>query len=97
MSEEKWSGETWQQEEFMKVMQTASAYWNSRVLHAANRLDLFSKLEGKTVGDVDFERAKERARFITPVPGGVGPLTVTILMRNCLTAFKWQQGEFSED
>jgi methylenetetrahydrofolate dehydrogenase (NADP+)/methenyltetrahydrofolate cyclohydrolase len=56
-----------------------------------------SKLEGKTVGDVEFEVAKDRARFITPVPGGVGPLTVTILMRNCLTAFRWQKSEIKED
>ena len=36
----------------------------------------------KTVGDVDFESAKERAAFITPVPGGVGPMTVAMLLRN---------------
>jgi len=54
-----------------------------------------SKFHGKTVGDVDFDKAKERAQFITPVPGGVGPLTVTILMKNCVNAFKWQKGEIS--
>jgi len=36
----------------------------------------------KTVGDVDFEGAKERAGWITPVPGGVGPMTVAMLLRN---------------
>ncbi len=36
----------------------------------------------KTVGDVDFESAKEKAAFITPVPGGVGPMTVAMLLRN---------------
>jgi methylenetetrahydrofolate dehydrogenase (NADP+)/methenyltetrahydrofolate cyclohydrolase len=36
----------------------------------------------KTVGDVEFDTAKERASYIAPVPGGVGPLTVTILLRN---------------
>ncbi len=36
----------------------------------------------RTVGDVDFESAKERAGFITPVPGGVGPMTVAMLLRN---------------
>lgn len=45
------------------------------------------------VGDVDFQEAHKRAAYITPVPGGVGPLTVYILMRNVIRAFKWQQGE----
>jgi methylenetetrahydrofolate dehydrogenase (NADP+)/methenyltetrahydrofolate cyclohydrolase len=44
--------------------------------------------EGKLVGDVDFESAKERAGLITPVPGGVGPLTITMLLRNTLRAFE---------
>ncbi len=37
---------------------------------------------GKLCGDVDFEKVKERASFITPVPGGVGPMTITMLMYN---------------
>jgi methylenetetrahydrofolate dehydrogenase (NADP+) / methenyltetrahydrofolate cyclohydrolase len=37
-------------------------------------------------GDVEFDKARERAAFITPVPGGVGPMTVAMLMRNTLTA-----------
>jgi methylenetetrahydrofolate dehydrogenase (NADP+) / methenyltetrahydrofolate cyclohydrolase len=41
---------------------------------------------GKLVGDVEFEKARERAAFITPVPGGVGPMTVTMLLSNTLTA-----------
>lgn len=41
---------------------------------------------GKLAGDVDFETAKERAAWITPVPGGVGPMTVAMLMRNTLVA-----------
>jgi len=40
--------------------------------------------EGKLVGDVQFEAARERASWITPVPGGVGPMTVAILMKNTL-------------
>ena len=51
-----------------------------------------NRVNGKTVGDVEFEEAKKRAQFITPVPGGVGPLTVTILMKNLLAAFKGQLG-----
>jgi methylenetetrahydrofolate dehydrogenase (NADP+)/methenyltetrahydrofolate cyclohydrolase len=40
--------------------------------------------DGKLVGDVQFESARERASLITPVPGGVGPMTVAILMKNTL-------------
>ncbi|MBU1864171.1 MAG: bifunctional 5,10-methylenetetrahydrofolate dehydrogenase/5,10-methenyltetrahydrofolate cyclohydrolase [Candidatus Omnitrophica bacterium] len=47
---------------------------------------------GKVVGDVDFEGARKKAAYITPVPGGVGPLTVTILMRNVLTAYQLLKG-----
>ena len=46
-----------------------------------NRLDT-----GKLCGDVEFEVAKQRAAWITPVPGGVGPMTVAMLMQNTLTA-----------
>ncbi len=42
--------------------------------------------EGKLCGDVDFESAKERAGWITPVPGGVGPMTIAMLMANTVTA-----------
>ncbi len=50
----------------------------------------FNWVDGKTVGDVEFETAKERAGYITPVPGGVGPLTVAILLQNTISATKWQ-------
>lgn len=42
--------------------------------------------DGKLTGDVEFAAAKERAAWITPVPGGVGPMTVAVLMRNTLSA-----------
>ncbi|MET0041946.1 MAG: bifunctional methylenetetrahydrofolate dehydrogenase/methenyltetrahydrofolate cyclohydrolase, partial [Candidatus Thiodiazotropha sp. 6PLUC3] len=42
--------------------------------------------EGKLVGDVAFEAAKERASWITPVPGGVGPMTIATLLENTLQA-----------
>lgn len=48
-----------------------------------NRLD-----DGKLCGDVDFENVKDVAGFITPVPGGVGPMTIAMLMRNTLTSAK---------
>lgn len=44
--------------------------------------------EGKLVGDVEFAAARERASWITPVPGGVGPMTVALLMRNTLESAK---------
>lgn len=43
---------------------------------------------GKLCGDVDFEDCKEKAGYITPVPGGVGPMTIAMLMKNTLTAGK---------
>src|SRR6267143_686661 len=52
-----------------------------------NRLDT-----GKLAGDVDFESASQRARAITPVPGGVGPMTVAMLMKNTLLAATRQLG-----
>ncbi|MBS3732108.1 MAG: bifunctional 5,10-methylene-tetrahydrofolate dehydrogenase/5,10-methylene-tetrahydrofolate cyclohydrolase, partial [Desulfobacterales bacterium] len=55
-----------------------------------------SEKTGKTVailrGDVDFDAAKEIAGSITPVPGGVGPMTITMLMRNTLNALKFKLG-----
>lgn len=44
--------------------------------------------EGKLCGDVDFEKVKDKCLFITPVPGGVGPMTITMLLKNTLTASK---------
>ncbi len=44
--------------------------------------------EGKLVGDVRFDEVAEKASFITPVPGGVGPMTITMLLGNTLTAAK---------
>ena len=45
---------------------------------------------GKLCGDVDFEEVKDKCAFITPVPGGVGPMTISMLMQNTLTAAKIQ-------
>lgn len=47
-----------------------------------------SESEGKIAGDADFESLKIKASFITPVPGGIGPVTVAILMRNLLALAK---------
>ena len=44
--------------------------------------------DGSLTGDVDFESASKRAGWITPVPGGVGPMTITMLLANTISAFK---------
>ncbi|MEI8389841.1 MAG: bifunctional methylenetetrahydrofolate dehydrogenase/methenyltetrahydrofolate cyclohydrolase FolD [bacterium] len=46
--------------------------------------------EGKLVGDVDFEEVEKKAGYITPVPGGVGPMTIAMLLSNTLELFKLQ-------
>lgn len=53
-----------------------------------NRLE-----DGRIVGDVEFDAARERARLITPVPGGVGPMTVATLMQNTLSANLLRTGD----
>lgn len=47
-----------------------------------------NRVDGKLVGDVDFDAVSKKAAFITPVPGGVGPMTIAMLMKNTLSAFK---------
>ena len=49
--------------------------------------------EGKLCGDVDYAAVAEKASYITPVPGGVGPMTRAMLMANTLTAAKYRQGK----
>ena len=48
--------------------------------------------DGKLCGDVDFEAVEPKAGYITPVPGGVGPMTIAMLMKNTLHAAKLQHG-----
>lgn len=50
-------------------------------------------VDGKVVGDVEFETAKQKASFITPVPGGVGPVTAVMLMKNGIETFKKHLGK----
>ena len=47
-----------------------------------------NKIENKIVGDVDFEEVKNKVKAITPVPGGVGPMTIACLLKNTLECFK---------
>jgi methylenetetrahydrofolate dehydrogenase (NADP+)/methenyltetrahydrofolate cyclohydrolase len=51
-----------------------------------------NRVEGKLVGDVDFEAVSPRAKAITPVPGGVGPMTIAMLMRNTVIAARLSAG-----
>src|SRR5574340_823130 len=53
-----------------------------------NRLGVTAEGKAKLCGDVDFENVKEKAAAITPVPGGVGPMTITMLMMNTVKAAK---------
>lgn len=48
--------------------------------------------EGKLIGDVDFKNVEKKASYITPVPGGVGPMTIAMLMNNVVEAAKMQNG-----
>jgi methylenetetrahydrofolate dehydrogenase (NADP+)/methenyltetrahydrofolate cyclohydrolase len=48
--------------------------------------------DGRLVGDVDFEGVRQKASYITPVPGGVGPMTVTMLLRNTIASARRDSG-----
>jgi methylenetetrahydrofolate dehydrogenase (NADP+)/methenyltetrahydrofolate cyclohydrolase len=51
-----------------------------------------NRVDGKLVGDVDFEPVREKASLLTPVPGGVGPMTIAMLMHNTVRAAKLRHG-----
>ena len=51
----------------------------------------YNRIRGKALGDVDFESVKNKAAWITPVPGGVGPMTVAMLLNNVLKAYEIQK------
>jgi len=51
-----------------------------------------NRVNGKLVGDVDFENVQKKVSYITPVPGGVGALTVAMLLSNILKSFKANRG-----
>lgn len=61
-----------------------------------NRIGTTPEGKAKLCGDVDFDTVKEKASYITPVPGGVGPMTITMLMKNTLEASKMWAGLPSE-
>ena len=49
---------------------------------------MVNKLNDKLVGDVKFDDVKDKVKAITPVPGGVGPMTIACLLKNTLSCFK---------
>lgn len=61
-----------------------------------NRIGTTPEGKAKLCGDVDFDSVKEKASYITPVPGGVGPMTITMLMKNTLESAKMWAGLPSE-
>ncbi len=52
-----------------------------------------NRVDGKICGDVDFDEVSKIASYITPVPGGVGPMTVAMLFKNCMNLYKKNRGE----
>ena len=60
-----------------------------------NRVEDKSRKKGyKIVGDVDYENVSKKSSYITPVPGGVGPMTIAMLLKNTLLAYKgWLSGK----
>lgn len=54
-----------------------------------------NSVNGKLYGDVDFENVRSRTKLITPVPGGVGPMTITMLLQNTLDAYRLQNSSKS--
>ena len=65
--------------------------WTDRLAHDADKSRLLAKNGSVLVGDVDFAGVREVAGWITPVPGGVGPMTIAMLMQNTVTAAKWRR------
>jgi methylenetetrahydrofolate dehydrogenase (NADP+)/methenyltetrahydrofolate cyclohydrolase len=55
-----------------------------------NRMDVEGMTKQKLVGDVAFMEASQRASLITPVPGGVGPMTIAMLLKNTLQSAEWR-------
>ena len=57
-----------------------------------NRIGMSESGKAILAGDVEFKTVKEKASFITPVPGGVGPMTITMLMKNTVQSAKQHAG-----
>ncbi|HWS72555.1 MAG TPA: tetrahydrofolate dehydrogenase/cyclohydrolase catalytic domain-containing protein [Thermoanaerobaculia bacterium] len=72
-------------------MNRVDASFTSRIAHDADKSRLLAKNGTVLLGDVDFARVREVAGWITPVPGGVGPMTIAMLMQNTVTAAQWRR------
>lgn len=68
---------------------------NNMVKEGAILIDVgINRVDGKLVGDIDFNNVKDKCSYITPVPGGVGPMTIAMLMKNTLLAAMNQQSRY---
>ncbi|HEY2324074.1 MAG TPA: bifunctional 5,10-methylenetetrahydrofolate dehydrogenase/5,10-methenyltetrahydrofolate cyclohydrolase [Thermoanaerobaculia bacterium] len=65
--------------------------FGENLAHDPDKSRLLAKNGSVLIGDVDFARVREIAGFITPVPGGVGPMTIAMLMKNTVTAAEWRR------
>jgi methylenetetrahydrofolate dehydrogenase (NADP+) / methenyltetrahydrofolate cyclohydrolase len=72
-------------------MNRLDSSWASRLANDEHKSRTLAKHGSVLVGDVDFAAVREVAGFITPVPGGVGPMTIAMLMRNTLDAARWRR------
>ena len=72
-------------------MNRVDASFASRIAHDEEKSRLLAKNGTVLLGDVDFEHARRAASWITPVPGGVGPMTIAMLMKNTVTAAEWRR------
>jgi len=72
-------------------MNRVDASFASRIAHDEEKSRLLAKNGTVLLGDVDFESARHVASWITPVPGGVGPMTIAMLMKNTVTAAEWRR------
>jgi methylenetetrahydrofolate dehydrogenase (NADP+)/methenyltetrahydrofolate cyclohydrolase len=68
------------------------ASYADQLAHDPDKSRLLAKNGSVLIGDVDFARVREVAGFLTPVPGGVGPMTIAMLMKNTVTAAEWRRG-----
>jgi methylenetetrahydrofolate dehydrogenase (NADP+)/methenyltetrahydrofolate cyclohydrolase len=72
-------------------MNRVDASFAGRIAHDADKSRLLARNGTVLLGDVDFARVREIAGWITPVPGGVGPMTIAMLMQNTVTAARWRR------
>ena len=72
-------------------MNRVDASFADRLAHDPDKSRTLAAKGSVLVGDVDFARVREVASWITPVPGGVGPMTIAMLMRNTATAAEWRR------